>query len=68
MSKRWVIVPLASVIAIVGWCGSAAAFRPFDGTDAAVVETGKAEIEFGPVEYRREAAARTLFAPSARIN
>jgi hypothetical protein len=33
-----------------------------------VAETGKAEIEFGPVEYRREATARTLFAPSARIN
>jgi hypothetical protein len=63
-----VIVPLAVMVAITGWCRSSAAFRPFDGTDAAVADTGKVEIELGPVEYRREGAARTLFAPSARIN
>ena len=55
-------------IAVACWCNGAQAFRPFDGTDAAVAETGKVEIEFGPVEYRREAAARTLFAPSTRVN
>jgi hypothetical protein len=68
MMTRWVIVPLAVMVAITGWCGSAAAFRPFDGTDAAVADIGKVEIELGPVEYRRESAARTLFAPSTRVN
>src|SRR5262249_1808020 len=68
MTTRWVIAPLAVMVAITGWCGSAAAFRPFDGTDAAVADTGKVEIELGPVEYRRESAARTLFAPSTRVN
>ena len=44
------------------------AYRPFDGTDAAVAETGEMEIELGPVEYLREGAERTLLAPDVRIN
>jgi hypothetical protein len=50
------------------WCDAAKAYRPFDGTDAAVAETGELEIEFGALEYLREAAGRTLFAPNLRIN
>src|SRR5205814_1895627 len=68
MMTRWVIVPLAVMVAITAWYRSSAAFRPFDGTDAAVADTGKVEIELGPVEYRREGATRTLFAPSTRVN
>jgi len=68
MITRWVIVPLMITAVIVDWCDSAAAFRPFDGTDAAVADTGKVEIELGPVEYRREGMARTMFAPSGRVN
>ena len=65
-ARRAVAIAIAGVI--TGCPGGAQAFRPFDGTDAAVADTGKIEVEFGPVEYRREAAARTLFAPSARSN
>ena len=50
------------------WCGDAQAFRPFDGTDAAVAETGEIEIELGPVEYLRDASERMLFAPDLRVN
>jgi len=50
------------------WCSAADAYRPFDGTDAAVAETGEVEIELGPVEYLREGAERTLLAPDLRIN
>src|SRR4029077_3277072 len=50
------------------WCSAADAYRPFDGTDAAVAETGEVEIELGPVEYLREGAGRTLLAPDVRIN
>jgi hypothetical protein len=50
------------------WCREAEAYRPFDGTDAAVAETGEMEIELGPVEYLREGAERTLLAPDLRIN
>ena len=57
---------LASVFA--GVSDPAWAYRPFDGTDAAAAETGQVEIELGPVEYLREGAERTLFAPDLRIN
>ena len=50
------------------WAGAARAYRPFDGTDAAVAETGEIEIELGPVEYLRDGADRTLLAPDLRIN
>jgi hypothetical protein len=50
------------------WCGEVEAYRPFDGTDAAVAEKGEMEIELGPVEYLREGAERTLLAPDLRIN
>ena len=50
------------------WSGEAMAYRPFDGTDAAVADTGDMEIELGPVEYLRAGAERTLLAPDLRIN
>ncbi len=50
------------------WCAQAWAYRPFDGTDAAVAESGQIEVEFGPAEYQREGASRTLFGPSAVFN
>jgi hypothetical protein len=53
---------------LVCYCGAAQAFRPFDGTDAAVAEPDKLEIELAPAEYLKERAVRTLFAPSARFN
>ena len=46
----------------------AEAYRPFDGTDAAVADAGQLEIELGPAEYRREGAERSLFAPDPRLN
>src|SRR6516165_656097 len=54
--------------AVTSWYSEAEAYRPFDGTDAAVAETGEVEIELGPVEYLRVGAARTLLAPDLRIN
>jgi hypothetical protein len=59
-------LPAAAVLA--WWCSAAEAYRPFDGTDAAVAETGEVEIELGPVEYLREGAGGTLLAPDVRIN
>jgi hypothetical protein len=53
---------------LVCWSGAALAYRPFDGTDAAVAEAGDVELELGPVEYLREGADRTLLAPDYRIN
>jgi hypothetical protein len=58
----------ATAAALTCWCGEAEAYRPFDGTDAAVAETGEIEIELGPIEYLRGGAERTLLAPDLRIN
>jgi hypothetical protein len=58
----------AAAAVLACWSGAALAYRPFDGTDAAVAGTGEIEIELGPVEYLREAAERTLLAPNYRIN
>jgi hypothetical protein len=59
---------VVSAVLLAGWCGAAEAYRPFDGTDAAVVEPGDIEIELGPVEYLRDGAERVLFAPDLRLN
>lgn len=59
---------IAVVLALAYWRQPAHAHRPFDGTDAAVTEPGQVEIELGPVEYLREDAQRTLFAPSVVLN
>ena len=64
-------VRAAAALAAAGvtlWCGEAEAYRPFDGTDAAVADPGDVEIEFGPVEYLREGAEHMLFAPDLRVN
>ena len=53
-----------AIAALIFWYSEAEAYRPFDGTDAAVVETGEVEIELGPVGYLRAGADRTLSAPN----
>jgi len=46
----------------------ASAYRPFDGTDAAVAEKGKMEIEMQPAGIFRDVSGTTLIAPAARFN
>lgn len=46
----------------------ASAYRPFDGTDAAVADEREFEIELGPVGRLREGAKRSSVAPAAVIN
>jgi hypothetical protein len=58
----------ACAAALACWCSNAQAYRPFDGTDAAVADRDQLEIELGPAEYRRQGAERTLFAPNTRFN
>ena len=65
---RMAIAGAALAAALAGWCDAASAFRPFDGTDAAVADTGDIEVELGPVEYQRDGAARVLLAPDLRVN
>jgi hypothetical protein len=52
----------------LAWCAEAFAYRPFDGTDAAVAEPGEVEIELGPVQYLQLGSTRTLVAPAVVLN
>jgi hypothetical protein len=45
---RWIAAASLGICAI-GWSFPAAAYRPFDGTDAAVADVGEVEIEFQPI-------------------
>jgi len=44
------------------------AYRPFDGTDAAVAEPGEVEIEFQPAGVLSSNGQRTLVAPATVLN
>ena len=46
----------------------ALAYRPFEGTDAAVSDLGELEIELGPAEPSREGRQHFLTAPEAVFN
>ncbi len=61
---------LLAVFVLLGtvWPLSARAYRPFNGTDAAVAERGDMEIELGPVGFVREGSDNYLVAPSAILN
>jgi hypothetical protein len=70
-SKRRFPTYLASgsVIALsLAWSGPALAYRPFDGTDAAVAAPGEVEIELQPAGRLREATTTTLVAPATVFN
>jgi len=47
---------------------TASAYRPFDGTDAAVVDKDKMEVELQPAGILKDASGKTLIAPAARFN
>ncbi|MEH2470977.1 hypothetical protein V1281_007834 [Nitrobacteraceae bacterium AZCC 2161] len=59
-----------SVIALclTAWSGSSWAYRPFDGTDAAVAAPGELEIELQPAGRLREGGNTTLVAPATVFN
>src|SRR5882757_3750639 len=59
-----------SVIALclIAWSGPAWAYRPFDGTDAAVAAPGELEIELQPAGRLHEGGNTTLVAPATVIN
>jgi hypothetical protein len=61
---------IASGLALgsIGWSGSALAYRPFDGTDAAVAAPGEIEIELQPAGRLRDEEGTSLIAPATVIN
>jgi hypothetical protein len=60
----------AGIIGIcsVGWIAPAAAYRPFDGTDAAVAELDQVEIEFQPTGLLHADTRSFLAGPKTVIN
>jgi hypothetical protein len=50
------------------WAAPAAAYRPFDGTDAAVADVGELEIEFQPAGFVHTTSTTALAGPNAVFN
>jgi hypothetical protein len=55
-------------LSLTAWHAPAWAYRPFDGTDAAVAAPGEVEIELQPVGRLRERGSTTLVAPATVFN
>src|SRR6185437_1384101 len=51
-----------AALSLLACCSPAFAYRPFDGTDAAVAEKGEVEIELQPAAI----AATSFLAPSSK--
>jgi hypothetical protein len=60
----------AALLAMLTTAGSPAAlaYRPFNGTDAAVAEPGVVELELGPLQYFELGSTPLLFSPDVVLN
>ena len=66
--NRWVASGSAVAFGVAVWSTPALAYRPFDGTDAAVAAPGEVEIELQPAGRLREQGTTTLVAPATVLN
>jgi hypothetical protein len=60
--------PFLFAIASVLAASPAFAYRPFDGTDADVADTGEFELELGPAHYYATRDAHYVIAPATVLN
>src|ERR1700732_4198648 len=65
---RWFVPGSVIALCLTAWSGPASAYRPFDGTDAAVAAPGEVEIELQPAGRLREEGSNTLIAPATVLN
>jgi hypothetical protein len=63
-----VVAPLLGAMLGLGAATGALAYRPFDGTDAAVAEPGEFELELGPVGYLRDGHDKDIVVPNGVLN
>jgi hypothetical protein len=56
------------LLGVVLCAGPAFAYRPFDGTDAAVAAPGEIEVELQPAGIQHEQGTQTLIAPWTVVN
>jgi hypothetical protein len=58
----------AAILFVTGLSPTPAlAFRPFDGTEASIADTGAMEMALGPVRYLRQGSEHSLVAPALEI-
>src|SRR5215470_13009356 len=57
-----------AALCLIAWSEPTFAYRPFDGTDAAVAAKGEMEIELQPAGRLRDESGTSLIAPAAVIN
>jgi hypothetical protein len=66
--KRWSVSASVAVL-VLGLCARPAeAYRPFDGTDAAVADVNETEIELQPFGYQRSGSQSSAVAPFVVYN
>ena len=65
---RWYVCIFSMVASVLALSQPALAYRPFDGTDAAVAQPGDMEIELQPAGAQRASSQATLIAPATVIN
>jgi hypothetical protein len=53
---------------LLGWSSQAHAYRPFDGTDAALAEPGEVEVELQPAGAQWSQGQNLLIAPAVVLN
>jgi hypothetical protein len=66
LARPLIVMGACAIIALSAW--PASAYRPFDGTDAAVAELKQVEIEFQPFGWLRDDLQKALIAPGVRYN
>jgi hypothetical protein len=67
LPKPYVALQLIA-LSLLAWADPARAYRPFDGTDAAVAKKGEMEIELQPVGRLHDESGTSLVAPATVIN
>jgi len=53
---------------LLSWTSESLAYRPFDGTDAAVADLGEAEVELQPAGAQWSRGQNLLIAPAVVYN
>ena len=67
-SRKLLVSGSAIVLALTAWSQPAQAYRPFDGTDAAVAAPGEVEIELQPAGRLHDERGTALVAPATVFN
>jgi hypothetical protein len=67
LGHRSLLAVLATGL-LLGWTSEASAYRPFDGTDAAVADIGEVEVELQPAGAQWSREQNLLIAPAVVFN